>query len=217
MVLPEFQFDSRELWFPVGVEESLKEFGFSWEPDLKQFIRKGASVEKLNFPKDMKPLPLPPVIYHRAVQDPLGFWWQQFGMWYLYNPWNVAGFGPHEGDWEGLNIATFDEEGKRPLFLCYSQHGKAGKREYWTHCPSQERPIVYVALGSHANYFQPGRIKTDVCNSNGRNLWDYEVRAFGPWNSWEGRWGNSSNSPRTPGRQRFWTKPRIAYSEAEAQ
>lgn len=216
-MLPEFHFDSREEWFPVGVEESLHEFRYKWSAPLGKFTQDSDDVDRLNFPKEMKPSGLPAVIYHTCVQDPYGFWWQQYASWYRYNPWAVAGFGPHEGDWEGLNIVTLDKAGEKPLLLCYSQHGQAGKREYWTHCPDHEPPKVYVAKGSHANYFQPGRIKTDICDGKGKILSDYEVRPFGTWSKWSGRWGNSSNSPRSPLKQRFWTHPRTAMSEAEFQ
>lgn len=214
---PEFQFDSQEQWFPVGVEESLSDFGYTWSPSLEIFVQEGNGVERLNFPGSMIYSELPPVVYHRTTVDPYGFWWQQYALWYRYNPWNVAGFGPHEGDWEGLNIATLDEAGDQPLLLCYSQHGQAGKREYWTHCPNHEPPRVYVARGSHANYFQPQRVKTDICDAQGRLFVDYEVRPFETWDRWPGRWGNSSNSPRSPWQQRFWTQPKTALSEAEAQ
>jgi len=43
-----------------------------------------------------------------------------------------------------------------PLLAGYSQHD-AGRRRAWSSVPKQRlRPVAYVAVGSHANYFTPG-------------------------------------------------------------
>jgi hypothetical protein len=61
----------------------------------------------------------------------------------------------HEGDWEVVNVVLADDE--TPLFVGYSQHC-LGQRRAWTDVKRFDgrHPIVYVALGSHANYFEPG-------------------------------------------------------------
>jgi hypothetical protein len=44
----------------------------------------------------------------------------------------------------------------RPLVAGYSQHSK-GKRRDWARVPKRgARPLVYVGLGSHANFFSVG-------------------------------------------------------------
>ena len=112
MIRPVFVFDSREQWFPVGVEESLKAVTHSIPagfPELEfdeYFIMDVRHTERLNFPDDMRQLDLPPVVYHRRVTGgPLV--WDQFWLWYLYNPWAVAGVGRHEGDWEFVQIGCY--------------------------------------------------------------------------------------------------------------
>jgi hypothetical protein len=59
----------------------------------------------------------------------------------------------HEADWEGVTIGL--SEDRRPLFAAYSQHCSGVWRDWkgkpdWTR---GDRPIVHVALGSHAHYF----------------------------------------------------------------
>jgi hypothetical protein len=66
----------------------------------------------------------------------------------------------HEGDWEVVNVVLSNR--KRPLFVGYSQHCSGETRE-WAETPRLEdsHPKVYVALGSHANYFEPGTHQFD--------------------------------------------------------
>jgi len=78
------------------------------------------------------PLLLPPT--------PVGTFWQS-----------------HEGDWEVVNVVL--DQNEQPREAAYSQHC-SGERVPW---PEVEKspagsthPVVYVALGSHANYFAPG-------------------------------------------------------------
>jgi hypothetical protein len=60
----------------------------------------------------------------------------------------------HEGDWESVSV-VLDLDGT-PLFVALSRHS-AGVRRDWAHAPKRGgRPLVYVALGSHANYFTSG-------------------------------------------------------------
>ncbi len=88
----------------------------------------------------------------------------QYWLWYPYNDYSPtvpAGdlWQIHEGDWEAVSV-ILDLRGK-PLAAGYSQHS-AGKRRGWAKVPkSGVRPLVYVALGSHANYFVPGNNRLD--------------------------------------------------------
>jgi hypothetical protein len=88
----------------------------------------------------------------------------QYWIWY---PWN--GYSPtvpagdlwqvHEGDWEAVSV-LLDLSGK-PLIAGYSQHSE-GKRRDWAKVAKRgPRPLVYVALGSHSNYFGPGKHRLD--------------------------------------------------------
>ena len=99
-----------------------------------------------------------PVVYGKAFRTKtridLQYW-----IWYPYNPYSPtvpAGelWQVHEGDWEAVSVIT-DVRGK-PLVAGYSQHGEGHRRE-WSRVPKVgPRPLVYVALGSHANYFSRG-------------------------------------------------------------
>ncbi len=61
----------------------------------------------------------------------------------------------HEGDWEVVNVVL--DSDLEPVEVGYSQHC-SGEVRSWSETPRQEgtHPVVYVALGSHANYLEPG-------------------------------------------------------------
>ena len=88
----------------------------------------------------------------------------QYWLWYPYNDYSPtvpAGdlWQVHEGDWEAVSV-ILDLRGK-PRSAGYSQHS-AGTRRDWAKVPKNGvRPLVYVALGSHANYFVPGDNRLD--------------------------------------------------------
>ena len=104
-----------------------------------------------------------PVIYGAAFRTKtridLQYW-----LWYPYDdfsPTYPAGafWQVHEGDWEAVSV-ILDASGK-PLVAAYSQHRK-GKRRAWGAVPRRGlRPLVYVGLGSHANFFGPGEQPLD--------------------------------------------------------
>jgi hypothetical protein len=88
----------------------------------------------------------------------------EYWLWYPYDDYSPtvpAGdlWQVHEGDWESVSV-ILDLRG-RPLVVGCSQHG-AGRRRDWTRVPRRGlRPLVYVAIGSHANYFTPGTQRFD--------------------------------------------------------
>ena len=175
-----------------------------------------------------------PVVYGVAFrsQDRIAL---QYWFWYPFNPysplvpprelWQV-----HEGDWEAISVLT-DTSGT-PLLVGYSQHGE-GRRRDWQRVPRQgTRPLVYVALGSHANYFsarvhvfdprvvepllislirQAGFAPVDY-TGNGLRLRPRLVRiaaASPSWMTFAGRWGEDQYI-RAPGGvpQKFGGAPR---------
>lgn len=83
----------------------------------------------------------------------------QYWLWYPYDDFSPtfpagAFWQVHEGDWEAISV-ILDRRGK-PLVVACSQHSK-GRRRAWAAVPKRGlHPLVYVALGSHANYFGPG-------------------------------------------------------------
>lgn len=99
-----------------------------------------------------------PVVYGAALRRgnriDLQYWiWYP---WDVYSPTVPPGdlWQVHEGDWEAVSV-ILDLTGK-PLLAGYSQHGKGTRRD-WARVPKRGvHPLVYVALGSHANYFRAG-------------------------------------------------------------
>jgi len=104
-----------------------------------------------------------PVVYGAAfrVKDRIDL---QYWIWYPYNAysptippddlWQV-----HEGDWEAVSV-ILDLRGK-PLVLGLSRHS-AGAQRAWSKVKRRGlRPLVYVGLGSHANFFGPGAHRLD--------------------------------------------------------
>jgi len=107
-----------------------------------------------------------PVVYGKAFRTKtridLQYW-----VWYPYNDYSST-YPPgevwqvHEADWESVSV-ILDLEG-RPLVVGLSKHCE-GTRRAWSDARRRgSRPIVYVALGSHANYFEPGTFRhSPVC------------------------------------------------------
>ncbi len=75
----------------------------------------------------------------------------QYWFFYAFNPGSL---NQHQGDWEMIEIILDSTEA--PLYAVYSQHF-AGERAVWNDVEraNETHPRVYVALGSHANYFRP--------------------------------------------------------------
>lgn len=139
----------------------------------------------------------------------------QYWLWYPFNPYSPtvpAGevWQVHEGDWEAVSV-ILDLRGK-PLVAGYSQHSEGVRRD-WAKVPKVGvRPRVYVALGSHANYFASGEHRFDprvvepllieLIKSLGQRPVDHagkggvvrprlvRVTATSPgWMAFAGRWG----------------------------
>jgi hypothetical protein len=83
----------------------------------------------------------------------------QYWLFYYFNDWN----NKHEADWELIQI-YFDADTPQaalesePSQIGLSQH-RSGAVAAWSDSRlalEEDRPVVYVARGSHANYFSPG-------------------------------------------------------------
>lgn len=111
-----------------------------------------------------------PVYYGRVLRekDKTGNEWTilQYHFFYAFNDWRLAanGMNHHEGDWEMTAVYLKSDQ---PYAVLFSQHG-AGNIEKWgatrkaVDKQGQEttHPVVYVALGSHANYSKPEVIRS---------------------------------------------------------
>ena len=107
--------------------------------------------------------PFGPVVYGAAFKArnriDLQYW-----IWYPYNAysptippgdlWQV-----HEGDWEAVSV-IIDLHGT-PLVLGVSRHSEGAQRGWAKVKRRGLRPLVYVGLGSHANFFVPGAHRLD--------------------------------------------------------
>lgn len=103
-----------------------------------------------------------PVYYGRVLREKDGFGSEwvilQYHFFYAFNDWRLAanGMNHHEGDWELVSVYLKDGA---PYAVLFSQHG-SGNMVKWDAAAKvkdllgadTEHPVVYVALGSHANY-----------------------------------------------------------------
>lgn len=64
----------------------------------------------------------------------------------------------HEGDWERVTVQLDGEY--RPVTVYCSAHGGASSVSWNQIVKEDGRPVVFVARGSHANYFLPGEYPT---------------------------------------------------------
>ena len=145
-------------------------------------------------------------VYGHARRDRSGRLWLQYWLFYYYNDFQLLGplvsGGKHEGDWEVVQIRLGPSE--QPEQAVCSQHKHAESRA-WTDVrkAGANTPIVYVARGSHANYFRAGSHWTGV-------WWD-QADGRGPqitptlevledrtpaWVHWPGWWGDTKATRR---------------------
>jgi hypothetical protein len=163
--------------------------------------------------------------------------WLQYWFFYFYNDYNLIGpfikAGLHEGDWEMVQVHL--DRGV-PDHAVYAQHKLAEGRD-WRQVdvlPGSQRPIVYVARGSHASYYEPGTQWTghwfDHADGKRRSpeltleVVDESQSAF-RWLRWPGHWGDTkaggnpldSDSPTGPAAHPQWADPLKLEGSARAQ
>ena len=144
---------------------------------LSQATEKIAQESFLEYSKILEKDPQP-VYYGRVVfeQDANKNRWTilQYHYFYAFNDWRLAanGINHHEGDWEMVAVYLKNDQ---PYAVLFSQHG-AGNIEKWEIVNKAvdkfekmtTHPIVYVALGSHANYSKPEAIRSPSMYKPGR-------------------------------------------------
>jgi hypothetical protein len=228
---PIFVFDSGEKFEPIAVESVEAVPARLLGPDggdggAVKLDALPAAGGRMNFPPDpeaqerrLRPT-LGGVGYRRRLES-AGLVWIQYWLWYLYNPKQVYVTGDHEGDWEFVQVGFGRDT---PVCMTASRHHSGGARMWWEIEHRDGRPLIYVARGSHANFFEPQRGLTefeDRCDGRGATLDSIEWRDFGPWADWPGLWGNSTGegrSPSSPGRQGTrWTHPAAYHSASRAE
>jgi hypothetical protein len=144
-------------------------------------------------------------VYGREVPLPAGKI-LQYWFFYYYNSKTFFGAGAHEGDWEMVQVHL--NASNNPVETVLSQHDHAEVCDWARVNKSSEgRPAVYVAEGSHANYYTAGSHEViedfayDTVDGFGGNIVPTlnDVTAFEPaWMSWPGRWGASIGAGPSP-------------------
>ena len=157
-------------------------------------------------------------VYGRAVEAH-GRLWLQYWLWYFYNDYSLAlGSGLHEGDWEMVQFRMHDDE---PDLAVYAQHTHAEKRPWHEVKKLDGHPLVFVARGSHASYFEAGFHTTEAwydLADGKRKSPDLALEILegeGPgWARWPGRWATprracpaACTSPARPARARRSSGP----------
>jgi hypothetical protein len=118
-----------------------------------------------------------PVYYGRVArwQDVEGNDWKslQYHYFYAFSDWRIAanGTSQHEGDWEMVSVYLKNDQ---PYSLLHSQQG-TGAMELWSDLryakdkngQETSHPLIFVALGSHANYTKPEVIRSAVLFNRG--------------------------------------------------
>jgi hypothetical protein len=110
------------------------------------------------------------VVYGRVTRPPLSgaivlqYWYFYYDNTYVY-PFPLPSdtiWQAHEGDWEVVNVVLSEDE--QPQFVGYSQHCLGQQLDWDSKQLSRldTHPIVYVAAGSHANYFSAGSHPIDT-------------------------------------------------------
>jgi hypothetical protein len=183
-----------------------------------------------------------PTTYVRVVAEPShpGELALQYWFFYVFNDFNDK----HEGDWEMIQLdfaaaSAAQALHRKPSEVGYSQH-EGAERARWgdrkLEIVDGTHPVVYPALGSHANYYSPalylGRsaaqgVGCDDTSGPSRQLRPVvalipaeraaSLRAF-PWLGFEGRWGEQHdgfyNGPTGPNTKEQWREP-ITWADTE--
>jgi hypothetical protein len=136
---------------------------------LSQATEKIARESYFEYAKILETSPQP-VYYGRVLfeTDTASNHWTilQYHYFYAFNDWRLAanGVNHHEADWEMVAVYLKNDT---PHAVLFSQHG-AGNIERWETVQlavdkqgkKTTHPVVYVALGSHANYSRPEVIRS---------------------------------------------------------
>ena len=98
----------------------------------------------------------PTVYAHVTHYDDTGEYAIQYWFLYLFN----YRLNEHESDWEQITLRL--DESKDPVDAFYSEHNGGEVKSWAAIQKSGDHPFNYPALGSHANYFKPGRYRVQI-------------------------------------------------------
>lgn len=110
------------------------------------------------------------IYFHVTRYDETGDYAVQYWFLYFFN----YRLNLHESDWEQITLHLDPDQ--KPIEALYSSHASGQKRPWSKLETVGDHPVVYVALGSHANYFRSGThrvtldcrvvLHTKVCTGN---------------------------------------------------
>jgi len=135
----------------------------------------------------------PHCAYGRVLPGEGGRRWLQYWLWYYDNPKTFLGKGRHQGDWELVQIGLASDA--RPEVVTCSQHGTGETRDWprVERAPGEpDRPLIFVAPFSHANYFEPKTTYYFPAADHPTRHGPADiprVLPFDTWQRWRGRWG----------------------------
>ncbi len=123
-----------------------------------------------------------PTIYGRVLDVPAGTampagvsgtarYLVRYWFFYSFDDWRSNGdrlWQAHEGDWENVSVALDGD--LKPIFAAYSQHCSGTVRAWSKVKRVETHPIDYVALGSHANYFEQASSPTQFLRCVYKNV-----------------------------------------------
>jgi hypothetical protein len=93
-------------------------------------------------------------VFKSGGRTVLEYWFfYYFDLYQFANPLGAV-WQDHEGDWEAVAV-VLDAKAK-PLLVGTSRHCTGARRDWAKVRRRGDRPVIYVARGSHANYFAPG-------------------------------------------------------------
>jgi hypothetical protein len=98
----------------------------------------------------------PTVYSHVTRYDDTGEYAIQYWFLYFFN----FRLNEHESDWEQITVRL--DSDRNPVDVFYSSHEGGHHRDWESVEREGERPVVFPALGSHANYFAAGRHPVQV-------------------------------------------------------
>lgn len=140
-----------------------------------------------------------------AVRREAGRTWLQYWAFLPDNPQDrgLLRSGRHEGDWEFAQLGL--DPGGRPAAVTVAQHKWAEGCPWRAVRREGDRPVLYLANGSHATYRSAGEHgrpwpdPDDEARGDGERVDPRLLPLDGqPWRSWAGRWGGSEASPLLP-------------------
>lgn len=116
--------------------------------------------------------------FRQFIEPDYGYLVLQYWFFYAFNSWGAYSFGwnTHEGDWESITL-FLDPITQVPIYVAYSAHHNKGDevRKRWEEIrKTGTHPNVFVALGSHANYFEPKFFDVRIL------VTEEEAKVYGP-------------------------------------